>query len=166
MNGFGAYSYLQRGASGSGVREMQNDLLQLGFSLPQYGADGKFGAETEQTVKDFQYTYGVTVDGIVGPQTASAIKEALGLLAQGQWDPSADPMQYTPSAPSRTATIPPPGVVYPTYPAQPAVQYQVGQPLAASFLGGLDWKWVGLGIAGIALLFYLTKQKGEGEEGY
>lgn len=42
------------GSEGSDVRALQEMLLSLGYALPRYGADGKFGAETEAAVRAFQ----------------------------------------------------------------------------------------------------------------
>jgi hypothetical protein len=38
----------------SNVETIQNALLQLGFKLPRFGADGKFGPETQAVLKQFQ----------------------------------------------------------------------------------------------------------------
>lgn len=60
---------LKRGSRGSAVSALQSALLALGYSLPKYGVDGKFEAETEAAVKAFQRNMGITVDGIVGKNT-------------------------------------------------------------------------------------------------
>ena len=65
------------GDQGAFVREIQNQLLRAGMSLPRYGADGIFGPETEMAVMRFQRKYGVRVDGLVGPQTLSKLNEVL-----------------------------------------------------------------------------------------
>jgi hypothetical protein len=39
------------------VTAFQNALIQLGYTLPQFGADGKFGPETQQQLKKFQQDY-------------------------------------------------------------------------------------------------------------
>lgn len=75
--GGGGDELLQRGSSGSAVTALQRDLMSLGYAMPQYGADGSFGAETEQAVRAFQRAAGIGVDGIAGPQTLSAIAAAL-----------------------------------------------------------------------------------------
>ncbi len=51
------------------VELIQNALLDLGYVLPDHGADGLFGDETERAVKAFQIDTGAQVDGIVGDQT-------------------------------------------------------------------------------------------------
>lgn len=68
-----SHSTLHRGSKGTEVREMQNKLILHGFSLPRYGADGDFGAETEAAVRNFQRANGLEVDGICGPKTWAAL---------------------------------------------------------------------------------------------
>src|SRR5699024_10024201 len=38
---------LKRGCAGIDVRELQAQLIALGYALPAYGTDGEYGAETE-----------------------------------------------------------------------------------------------------------------------
>ena len=68
---------LKRGSKGDLVRQLQSDLISLGYEMPKYGADGSFGAETESCVKQFQRDNQLTADGIVGEKTRAAIAEAL-----------------------------------------------------------------------------------------
>lgn len=68
---------LKRGSKGADVVELQNDLMQLDYALPKYGADGDFGKETENAVKKFQADHGLNADGICGPLTWDAIEAAL-----------------------------------------------------------------------------------------
>lgn len=65
---------LRKGVRGEAVRRMQQALLERGYSLPRYGADGKFGAETKAAVQAFQAAAGLTVDGVCGPKTWAALK--------------------------------------------------------------------------------------------
>ena len=68
---------LRKGASGPDVVECQNDLLQLGYDLNPYGADGKYGSTTIREVKKFQAASGLTADGICGQKTWAALDEAV-----------------------------------------------------------------------------------------
>ncbi|MFZ3579008.1 peptidoglycan-binding domain-containing protein [Virgibacillus sp. DJP39] len=68
---------LDIGDEGQFVREVQQDLLRAGFSLPIYGVDGQYGPETQRAVMMFQKRYGLTVDGLVGPQTLGKLKEVI-----------------------------------------------------------------------------------------
>ena len=57
------------GDKGETVKKMQQALLEAGYDLPKYGADGSFGAETQAAVKAFQQDHGLTVDGICSDKT-------------------------------------------------------------------------------------------------
>lgn len=56
---------LKKGCKGEDVAELQRDLMQLGYALPKYGADGDFGSETEKAVKAFQTDHHLTPDGVM-----------------------------------------------------------------------------------------------------
>lgn len=71
-----SHSTLRKGARGAEVKEMQEKLIQHGFSLPKYGADGDFGAETDSVLRAFQRANGLEVDGICGKQTWAALDKA------------------------------------------------------------------------------------------
>lgn len=60
---------LRKGSKGSYVTLLQTLLLNKGYKLPKYGADGDFGNETLEVVKQFQKDNGLTVDGVVGKNT-------------------------------------------------------------------------------------------------
>lgn len=64
---------LRRGSSGEYVTLLQTKLIQRGYDLQPYGADGKYGAKTENAVKAFQRDNGLTADGVCGKNTWSAI---------------------------------------------------------------------------------------------
>ena len=51
--------------------------MQLGYALPKYGADTKFGAETEKALRAFQKETGLTVDGKYGDRTHAALMDAV-----------------------------------------------------------------------------------------
>jgi len=69
---------IRRGSTGPYVVECQQDLIQLGYNVGKYGADGKFGAATESAVKAFQRDHNLTPDGVVGPMTWDALDKAVG----------------------------------------------------------------------------------------
>ena len=56
---------LKKGDKGDDVKELQADLITLGYSLPKYGADGDYGKETEEAVKAFQLGHGLPDDGVM-----------------------------------------------------------------------------------------------------
>lgn len=70
-----AYSWsrtLKEGASGNDVKELQIRVAGWAADSPAQTyvpVDGKFGPKTTAAVKRFQRAYGLTPDGIVGPQT-------------------------------------------------------------------------------------------------
>ena len=66
---------LRRGSSGEYVTLLQTKLIQRGYDLTPYGADGKYGAKTETAVKAFQKDAGLSADGICGRNTWSALDE-------------------------------------------------------------------------------------------
>ena len=63
------------GSSGEAVREIQQRLKDWGYYKGD--VDGKYGTATKNAVIWFQRKHGITVDGIVGAQTA----EKLGVAA-------------------------------------------------------------------------------------
>lgn len=67
---------LRKGSSGEYVTLLQTKLIQRGYSLAPYGADGKYGNKTFEAVKAFQKDTGtLKVDGICGPATWAAIDD-------------------------------------------------------------------------------------------
>lgn len=64
---------LRRGSQGEYVTLAQTKLIQRGYDLAPYGADGKFGAKTEEAVKAFQRDNGLTPDGVIGKNTWNAL---------------------------------------------------------------------------------------------
>jgi hypothetical protein len=66
---------LKLGDSGAQVKVLQRALASLGYSP---GAiDGTYGPSTQQAVARFQAAAKLTPDGILGPQTLQALKNAL-----------------------------------------------------------------------------------------
>lgn len=63
------YSMIKKGSTGNLVRLAQEKLIVKGYRLPKFGADGYFGEETEQVVKQLQKDAGISVDGIIGNDT-------------------------------------------------------------------------------------------------
>ena len=67
---------LKPGDKGAEVKVLQLSLQHLGYSVGK--VDGVYGPATEQAVKSFQTAHGLTADGVCGPQTLAALKNALG----------------------------------------------------------------------------------------
>lgn len=55
------------------VRELQQHLIDLGYDLGKWGADGDFGDATEIALIAFQKAEGCEPDGEYGPQTHAAL---------------------------------------------------------------------------------------------
>ena len=70
-------STLSRGMKNDYVKQLQQDLIKLGYSLSPYGADGSFGKVTEDAVKKWQKDNGLVVDGKFGPASRAKMKELL-----------------------------------------------------------------------------------------
>lgn len=64
--------------TGEDVKNVQEVLKQLGYDLSKYGSDGLIGSETTAAIKAFQQAKGLSVDGIVGPNTVKALQDAVG----------------------------------------------------------------------------------------
>jgi zinc D-Ala-D-Ala carboxypeptidase len=60
---------LRRGMSGPDVRQLQIRVGGWSARHDVVRVDGDFGAKTEAAVRRFQRAYGLTVDGVAGPQT-------------------------------------------------------------------------------------------------
>jgi hypothetical protein len=82
----GKEKYVNIGTRGSVVKEIQHKLLNSGLSQnfnltnnidgckqSEDYCDGVFGKGTKRAVEEFQKKYDLTVDGIVGPDTANAL---------------------------------------------------------------------------------------------
>lgn len=67
---------LRYGMIGDAVKKMQELLIDAGEDVGPDGADGEFGRLTLAAVLHFQETRKLAKDGIVGPLTMAALKEA------------------------------------------------------------------------------------------
>ena len=73
---------LSIGDTGEDVRKLQEQLVKLGYNVGSKGPDGDFGSKTYAAVIDFQRKHNLKDDGIVGPLTENAIKEAIKKMEQ------------------------------------------------------------------------------------
>lgn len=64
---------LKKGAEGETVKAVQRMLMYLGYDVGDSGADGIFGSRTQNAVRRFQTVRGLTVDGVIGPETWAAL---------------------------------------------------------------------------------------------
>jgi peptidoglycan hydrolase-like protein with peptidoglycan-binding domain len=79
---------LQRGDRGSAVRKVQQALIFLDFPVPEVGANGIFGDETELAVRSYQESRGLKVDGVIRSETIESLDEE---FITGVLEPSALP---------------------------------------------------------------------------
>ena len=63
---------------GDRCKELQTLLIALGYNCGGYGADGKFGKGTYDSLIQFQKDYGLKVDGLAGPNTFDKLYELTG----------------------------------------------------------------------------------------
>jgi uncharacterized protein YgiM (DUF1202 family) len=68
---------LRNGCEGTDVKEMQTNLIRLGYDLGRWGADGDFGDATELAVRKFQEENGLEVDGEFGPKSLAMMEKLL-----------------------------------------------------------------------------------------
>src|SRR5579875_162969 len=66
---------LTPGDTGPQVKLLQRALNALGYSVGK--PDGDFGPVTKTAVEKFQLAKGLAADGVVGPQTLAALRQAL-----------------------------------------------------------------------------------------
>ena len=67
---------LRKGASGLQITKMQQALVDLGYKLPRYGVDGKFGPETKAALLAFQKDHGMSQSGELDAATMAALNTA------------------------------------------------------------------------------------------
>lgn len=68
---------LRNGMTGEDVKQLQSNLISLGYDIGRWGVDGDFGDATEQAVRAFQTANACGVDGKVGTETRAALEKAL-----------------------------------------------------------------------------------------
>jgi peptidoglycan hydrolase-like protein with peptidoglycan-binding domain len=141
---------LQNGSTGSDVKRLQRILVELKL-LDYSGIDGSFGPQTESSVKSFQQSSGLTVDGIVGPQTWQALPADPDTpeLSNGSTGTEVSAMQQPlKNAGFYTGTVD--GVFGPN--TEAAVRaYQSSRGIVADGIVGDETWWVPAGAAGATL---------------
>ena len=75
---------LRKGSAGPEVKSLQKKLLQIGYYLGSYGADGDYGDATVIAVRKFQKDNSLAVDGEAGPNTLTAVDKVLPIIQQEQ----------------------------------------------------------------------------------
>lgn len=91
------YPTLRVSAHGAAVKTAQQRLIAHGYDVGSAGADGWFGEGTLKAVKRFQSDKGLTVDGIIGSATWTALNKE----PEKKEEKPVEPVQPTePSKPS------------------------------------------------------------------
>ena len=88
---------LSRGMKGEDVEKMQRALMEKGYALPRWGADGDFGPETETALRRFQEDSGLKADGVFGRAERGAL--------YGGADKQSGPAPADPMAPRYAVTV-------------------------------------------------------------
>lgn len=71
-------NYVKQGDKGDSIidiKQMQSDLIELGYGKGELKANGHFGSTTDKYVRQFQRDTAAKVNGAVGPKTLGIIKE-------------------------------------------------------------------------------------------
>ncbi|MCB0968473.1 MAG: peptidoglycan-binding protein [Ilumatobacter sp.] len=105
------------GSEGGSVATLQQALIDLGYPLPEYGADGSFGGETHTAVIAYQRDAGLGRDGIIGTNTIGALDASIlaesppttppGVAPPGTEPPGTEPPQIEPPGTEPPGTEPP-----------------------------------------------------------
>ncbi len=77
---------LKKGCKGEDVRQLQEALMTLGYTLPKYGADGDYGPETVEAVKRMQQAAAIEVDGQYGDESHTALMAMLAEIDEDEDD--------------------------------------------------------------------------------
>lgn len=75
---------LRKGSTGAEVKSLQKKLLQIGYYLGSYGADGDYGDATVTAVRKFQKDNSLSIDGEAGPDTLAKVDKVLPIVQQEQ----------------------------------------------------------------------------------
>ena len=70
------------GEKGKEVRKLQEALLNLGYELPKYGADGDFGSETESAVSQFKQEL---IDLLEEEGVSRDLQRLIDALVSAEW---------------------------------------------------------------------------------
>lgn len=65
---------------------VQTSINTLGY-MPPLDVDGSYGRDTSRAVQQFQRSYGIEVDGLVGAKTVAALRTALNHLSADEAAP-------------------------------------------------------------------------------
>lgn len=96
-----SYSTVKYGSQGEDVIALQMALNSAGYDLD---TDGIFGKKTQQAVRDYQASQGLTVDGIVGKNTWGSLQSSIPSSSNDS-TPSYTPSSNSPSVSSQLEAL-------------------------------------------------------------
>ena len=79
--------FLQNGSKGEDVKQLQTNLIRLGYSCGRWGVDGDFGDDTEAAVIAFQKDHKLETTGVYDTLTISALNAAIQAFDEPAKDP-------------------------------------------------------------------------------
>ena len=96
------YHTIQTGDKGDEVLRLQQALAEYGYYEGEL--DGRFGQQTRRAVERFQYSHGLTADGIAGRNTLSVLYDSGKVRRADYWVAYATPAPTDTPEPSPTPT--------------------------------------------------------------
>ena len=97
---------LKNDDEGPDVKQLQENLIELGFDCGRWGADGEFGDATEMAVEAFQRAYGLPETGVYDAATRAKMEEVLDKhdepVDEPRWVEIVGGDCYVRTAPSKT----------------------------------------------------------------
>lgn len=143
---------LKRGSRGDVVLQLQTQLQQQGYSPGSL--DGIYGRRTQAAVRAFQQDQGLTVDGIVGRETWTALDQIASA-------PSSEPIQARPSPPEPTSpsTSPRPSPPVTVVPSEDSLHPDISEPEPIPFTWAWIAGWIFLYGSGWVWIIYDARQK-------
>lgn len=146
---------IQQGSTGKDVKRLQRLLVMMKL-LDYTQIDGTFGPKAKSSVKDFQESAGLTVDGVVGPLTWAALPSDPNTpqLKQGSTGAAVTGLQKGLKMISGDGSVPSPGAVDGDFGPQTkasVVAYQTHHNLSADGIVGDRTWWAPAGAAGATL---------------
>jgi len=112
---------------GDSVRKLQKRLIQLGY-MPEGSADGAYGYQTYNAVRDFQRANGLEADGVAGPTTLTNLYENDRIIPKMTATPVPTATPTPTLAPIPTPAPVTPAPVTPTPEALPLPEAPTSEP--------------------------------------
>ena len=138
------YTTLRFNDRGDDVRRLQKRLIELGY-MPKGSADGAYGYQTYNAVRDFQRANGLDADGVAGPATLTQLYQnpdvrplmtptVVPTATQAptmEPIPTPQPVTPAPATPTPTLTPKPEATIVPPMDEPPVLTEVTSAPTAA-----------------------------------